>query len=62
MRIPRRCLCCQTCQDNTLKPPSTPSSGKAGRARSTSTKPADRGPPVNKIVEGLRGDAFAVCS
>ena len=44
---------------NTSKPPSTPSSGKAGGARSTSTKPVDRGPPVNKI-EGLRGDAFAI--
>ena len=47
-------------QKNTSKPPSTPSSGKAGGARSTSTKPVDRGPLVNKIVEGLRGDAFAI--
>ena len=45
---------------NTSKPPSTPSSGKAGGARSTSTKPVGRGPLVNKIVEGLRGDAFAI--
>ena len=45
---------------NTSKPPSTPSSGKAGGARSTSTKPVDRGPLVSKIVEGLRGDAFAI--
>ena len=29
-------------QKNTSKPPSTPSSGKAGGARSTSTKPVDR--------------------
>jgi len=47
-------------QKNTSKPPSTPSSGKAGGARSTSTKPVDRGPLVSKIVEGLRGDAFAI--
>ena len=45
---------------NASKPPSTPGSGKAGGARSTSTKPVDHGPLVNKIVEGLRGDAFAV--
>ena len=45
---------------NTSKPPSTPSSGKAGGARSPSTKLVDRGPLVNKIVEGLRGDAFAI--
>ena len=45
---------------NTSKPPSTPSSRKAGGARSPSTKLVDRGPLVNKIVEGLRGDAFAI--
>ena len=45
---------------NTSKPPWTPSSCKAGGARSTSAKPVDHGPFVNKIVEGLRGDAFAL--
>jgi hypothetical protein len=44
--------------DNTWKPPSAPSSGKAGGARSSSTKPVDRGPLVNKIVEGLRGESW----
>eukprot|EP00435_Cladocopium_sp_Y103_P001100 s1054_g1.t1 len=44
------------------KSPSTPNSGKAGGARSTGAKPLDRGPLVNKIVEGLRGDAFPIAS
>ena len=44
----------------TSKPPSNLSSGKAGGVKLTSTKPVDCGPLVNKIVEGLRGDAFAI--
>ena len=44
----------------TSKPHSTPSSGKAGGVKYTSTKPVDCGPLVNKIVEGLHGDAIEI--
>eukprot|EP00435_Cladocopium_sp_Y103_P035301 s1209_g9.t1 len=40
--------------------PKTPSIPSGARSAASKTKQIDRGPLVNKIIEGLRGDAFAI--